>query len=250
VHVTYASRAAGSRPNDDFIVATTDTVIVLDGATAPVGVKSGCVHDVPWLVRHLAAGFVAALADAPASPLAEVLRRGIADTAARHADTCDLANPDSPSSTVSILRHAGPQIEYAVLADSPIVFSLVDGGLVTVLDERVSSRPERSLAAVRRRRNADGGFWVASTRPAAADHALTGCLPEADVRLAAVMTDGASRPVEHYGWSWGAFLDRLEADGPAAMIDTVRREDISAEPHDFAGKHPHDDITIAVCAFD
>jgi hypothetical protein len=29
--------------------------VVLDGATAPEGVDSGCIHDVSWLVSHLAA---------------------------------------------------------------------------------------------------------------------------------------------------------------------------------------------------
>lgn len=54
MRIAYETAAAPGRPhNEDFVVAGPDWVAVLDGATAPAGVASGCVHDVPWLVARL-----------------------------------------------------------------------------------------------------------------------------------------------------------------------------------------------------
>jgi hypothetical protein len=38
----------------------------------------------------------------------------------------------------------------------------------------------------------------------------------------ALFTDGATRPVEHYGWTWRHLLDQLGATGPDGLIDQVR----------------------------
>ena len=56
MRITYATEAAPGRVNEDTAVCGDGWAVVLDGATAPEGVDSGCVHDVRWLVRHLAGG--------------------------------------------------------------------------------------------------------------------------------------------------------------------------------------------------
>ena len=59
MQVTWASEAGGKRADEDYVVTGPDWAVVLDGATAPAGIDSGCVHDVRWLVRQLAAAVAA-----------------------------------------------------------------------------------------------------------------------------------------------------------------------------------------------
>jgi hypothetical protein len=58
---------------------------------------------VPWLVRHLAAAVTRRLL-LDAAPLADVLAETIGKTREAHGGARDLSNPDSPSSTISIVR--------------------------------------------------------------------------------------------------------------------------------------------------
>jgi hypothetical protein len=223
MQVTYASVPAPGAVNEDVIVAGPDFVVVLDGATA-AGVDSGCRHDVAWYARHLS-GQLALRLYRSAAALPELLAGSIAGVMAEHADTCDLSNPDSPSATVAILRQRGPDFEYLVLADSPIL--LDDGTLHVIVDDRLDRLPDYSLAGVARSRNAESGFWVASTDPAAADRALTGTVNS--VRRAAVISDGAARLVERFGvLSWPELLDALQADGPSELISRTRKAESAA----------------------
>lgn len=217
--MNYASVPAPNATNEDVLVAGPDFVAVLDGATAAPGVDSGCRHDVAWVARHLA-GQLALRLHRSAAALPELLAESIAELMAEHADTCDLSNPDSPSATVAILRELPGGFDYLVLADSPIL--LDDGTLHVIVDDRLDRLPDYSFAGVAGSRNAEGGFWVASTNPAAADHALTGTVDS--VRRAAVMSDGAARLVERFDeLSWLELLDALESQGPSELISRTRK---------------------------
>jgi hypothetical protein len=209
---TIAGTAA--RPNEDYAAAGPDWAVVLDGATHFDGVDTGCVHDVPWLVGHLAAALTEQLILGAAN-LPEVLASAIEVTCSVHADTCDLANPDSPSSTVALVRSAGTAIEYLVLGDSPVILRTSDR-ITPVVDDwvdhlRPGGRPY-TRALVRSKRNSPGGFWVASTDPYAAHEAISGTVD--DFTHAALLTDGVTRLVEHYGYSWADILKLLDKDGP------------------------------------
>ena len=145
-----------------------DWAVVLDGATAPAGVDSGCRHSVVWLVRHLAAGLATRLVLRDQESLADILAAAIRETASAHADTCDLTNPDSPSSTVSLVRARGDVLEYLTLGDSPIVLWNHDDTFTLVADDRLEGLPAGGRTReklVRALRNIAGGFWVASTEP-------------------------------------------------------------------------------------
>lgn len=224
MQVTYASRSAPGAVNEDAIVAGPDFVAVLDGATAVPGVDTGCRHDVAWFTRTLS-GHLALRLHRSAAALPELLAESIAAAMAEHADTCDLSNPDSPSATVAILRQHGTGLDYLVLADSPI---LLDAGEVrVVVDDRLDGLPDYSAAGVARSRNAEGGFWVASTNPASAQHALTGTVDS--VRRAGVLSDGAARLVERFGeLSWPELLDALESVGPDELIARTRKAEAAA----------------------
>jgi hypothetical protein len=249
METTFTCQAApGGRPNDDFVVTSERFVVVLDGATAPAGVDSGCVHDVPWLVAQLGTHLARILVGAHEEPLTVVLRNGIVATMAEHADTCDLSNGDSPSTTVAILRHRSEHLDYAVLGDSAIIIERQDGSIVVGHDDRTAYLPDYTPAGVSRARNTDVGFWIASSRPEAADKAITGTVPLTEVARAAVMTDGVTRLVERYGRTWADILERLDKHGPTQVVDDVRYEERATPSGTYRGK-AHDDATIVLCRF-
>jgi hypothetical protein len=178
--------------------------------------------------------------------LPDLLADAITVVRAEHADTCDLANPDSPSSTVAMVRVTDEQVEHLVLADSPIVLRAPDRRVTVLADNRVDLLPEYTFEAVRRLRNQPGGFWVASTEPKAAYEAVAGTTERAAVELIALLTDGASRYSERYGHSWEDLVDTLATAGPQTLIDQVRRYDADAAVGTFRGKR-HDDATAVLC---
>jgi hypothetical protein len=221
--------------------------MVLDGATAPPGVASGCIHDVRWLVRQLAATLTARLTlDGPA-PLAELLAGAIADTRDAHAGTCDLDNPDSPSSTVSVVRVRDGSLEYLVLCDSPLLLRHRDGHVTLIADDRLRDLP-RGSGPARAQRNKPGGFWVASTDPEAAYQAVRGSVRLDSVTDAALLTDGVTRLAEWYGYSWPDIFTRLSSEGPAGLIDLVRAAERTSPPPG-AGHKQHDDATAVHLRF-
>ncbi|MGI8416985.1 MAG: protein phosphatase 2C domain-containing protein [Nakamurella sp.] len=253
MQIRWASRPSPDRPagspNEDLVLTGPDFVVVLDGATAPRSIPSGCRHGVAWLVRRLGARLAVPLLEHSTAPLAELLADAIAVVCEQHANSCDLANPDSPSSTVSIVRASGDRLDHLVLADSPVLLRTIDQQLVVIVDRRVDELPEYSFEAVRRLRNRQGGFWVAGTDPAAAQHALTGSIELATVELVAVLSDGASRFADRYRHSWDELIAVLQGSGPLALIDLVHQADTAAPAGMFRGKR-HDDATAVLWQLD
>ena len=253
-----------ARPNEDFAGVLGDCAVLLDGSGAPGGLPTGCVHGVPWFVRQIGSRCLAAMAAGdPATPLADILAAAIHDTAARHAGTCDLTVPGTPSGMVVMARAGEDALDYLVLGDSALAAELGDGTVEVVTDRRMElvaadeykavlalpiGTPEHQaarIAYVRRQqpmRNQPGGYPVASTAPGAAALALTGRL--ADVRRAAMLTDGLTRYAEFGLGTWGDLLGCLSACGPAGLIRRVREAEVSdpdgrqwprAKRHDDAG---------------
>lgn len=250
VQISHATLAAPGHVNEDLAASGPDWVAVLDGATPMRGVPTGCRHDVPWLVRGLAAALGqrltrSAAADTAGGPdaLAGLVAEAIDEVRGAHAGTCDLANPDSPSSTLAVVRIRERHLDYLVLCDSPVLLRRRDGSLTLLADSRLTAIPRpRTAAMVAALRNQPGGFWVASTDPGAAWQTVRGSVPLADVREAALFSDGVTRLTEWYRYPWAALLDRLQASGPAGLIATVRAAE-RAYPHP-RGKQ-HDDATAA-----
>jgi hypothetical protein len=243
VQISYVCQASpDATANEDFVLASERFVIVLDGATDS-GLPNGCAHDVAWLAGRLGGQLAAVLIARPDLALREVVRQGIVNTRALHPQ-CDLANPSSPSSTVAIVREHGGVLDCLALADSPVVVETRGGGIIEVIDDRTAHLPAYDRDSLTRLRNTDEGFWVAGTRPEAADRAVIASVPVADVRRFALVTDGVSRLVERYGWSWLQLLDALEAQGPASAVHAVREAEIATGTGTFRGKR-HDDVTAA-----
>jgi hypothetical protein len=214
------------------------------------------VHDVPWLSRNLAAEVVARMPDSE-SCLDDLLAEAIAGLRGRHGGTCDLDNPDSPSSTVSLCRFrgggesvtgGGGTLEYLVLADSPIVVRDASGAVRVFRDEALDRLPggrPYSRELVSKSRNAPGGFWAASTVPEAAYHAVHGTCDLGPGGEVAVLTDGASRYAELYGRSWESLLSVLRDGGPRGLIGAVRELEAADPPQ---GAKAHDDATAVYLA--
>ncbi|NUO55600.1 MAG: hypothetical protein HOV71_20670 [Hamadaea sp.] len=244
------------RDNLDWAGATPATAVVLDGLTE--GPATGCVHGTAWYVSRLGSRLLA-YADSERD-LAECLADAITAVALLHQDTCDLAHPGTPCTTVTMVRRRGRLTDYLVLADSPLVLD-IGGTPKVVLDESekaVSARigrppnatPEQLkvfIAEQQKFRNVDGGYWVAQVDPEAGHHALRGTVE--DARGALLTSDGAALLVTDFGlWSWEQLLQTGYADGPQAIIDETRRAE-SSDPDRtrWARAKVSDDATAVVC---
>lgn len=243
MEVSFATEAgAPGHPNEDYAVCGPDWVAVFDGATAPHGVDSGCAHDVRWLVHRFASA-VAARMPLPGMALDDLLAAAITEVRGMHGGGCDLDNPDSPSTTVSLCRVTGARLEYLALADSPVVLCHPDGEARVFRDDALDRLPggrPYTLELVRRMRNQAGGFWVASTDPEAPYHATRGWADIGPGSELAVLTDGASRLAEFYGRPWGSLMRTLREAGPRGLIVAVRKLEREGPAPD--GKR-HDDAT-------
>ena len=240
MQVTLASRRSPeAASNEDFIAATAHVVVVIDGASVPSGLATGCGHGTAWFAHRLGVQLLALLTTEVDHSPADSLAQAITDVAALHADTCDLSHPGSPSATVAILREEPDAVGYLVLGDTTILLE-EPTGIRVVTDDRLesvaagqhsamhqhatgSADHDRSFAELvteqRRHRNHPDGFWVASTDPAAARHALTGTVARDGLQRAAVLSDGATRLVDRFGLlDWPSFLDVMAEQGPDAII--------------------------------
>jgi len=266
MRVSIASQPGGTNPNEDWVACTPAYAVLLDGLSTS-GLDGGCRHGVPWYVANLGGQLIATLATSPKS-ICDGLFIALEKVAGLHQE-CDLKNPGTPSATVSIVREQDDRFEYAILADSPIVFE-EKGGFTAVTDLRVDDAvPEliaeteryetgsadhaaslaRLIAAQRLIRNTSEGYWVAASMPEAADHAIVGYKDRGDVESIALLSDGVSRLVTDYGAAtWSEAFQMLREKGPIALIKTVR----NVEATDPLGRRwprykTSDDATVAYC---
>jgi hypothetical protein len=254
--------ASPARPNEDCFVHRGNVAVLLDGAGPLVPVDSGCMHGVTWFVRQLGRHFADA-ATVPNGPLSAALATAIDQTARSHAESCDLANPNSPSATVIAIRVTDSHLEYLVLGDSTLIYgSRQDAHIITDLRiDRVKIRlggtpksdqaRQHYMRELARHRNRRGGFWVAGTDLESAQHAYTGTVPLIDAPHAALMSDGASRLVDRYGLAtWNDALALLLDAGPAAYLQRVRHAEASdPECTRWPRSKNHDDATVAILTY-
>jgi hypothetical protein len=170
-----------------------------------------------------------------------------------------------------VLRQTDRALDYLVLSDASVLVATTSG-VVSVADKRVEQlvsdlaqavktapvgSPERKarldelVTQQRKLRNVPGGYWLAGAVPEAAEHALTGSVPLAEVRGAAAMTDGASCLVDLYEQlAWEQAPAELASGGPAAWIERVRRAE-SEDPQatKWLRYKQGDDATVAYIEF-
>ncbi|MFC0434035.1 hypothetical protein [Kutzneria buriramensis] len=251
---------APDRANEDFAaLSATRAALVLDGVTPPPDGRTGCIHTVTWYVQQLGPALLQRAATRRDQALQDCLAEAIAQTAAKHEDTCDLSHRRTPQATVVALRWDANELEYLVLSDSVLLVD-VDGAIEPILDTRLDEllrRPELReirytpayFQAVEAFRNADGGFYTAAADPEVAKRAVTGRL--SNVRAAAAMSDGASRWTEVFGFGgWTELFAQVRDAGAQAVIDEVRQAE-SADPdrQAFPRGKAHDDASIVFLEF-
>jgi hypothetical protein len=256
------------RSNEDFVAASPDVVVLLDGAGIP-GTESICRHGVAWYAQTLGFGLLASLtrggrgAD-PESALADAIDH----VAAQHRHTCDIANPSSPQATVAIVTVQDGRLGYLVLADAFVVLDPADAAPVVITDPReVAVRDEctaplRGLSvgtpeyervrgavvdALRARRNRPGGYWIAKDDPRAGAEAVTGSVSLRDLNGVALLSNGASRIVDPYRLAdWSTVLARLRTSGPDQLLQSIRRAEARAGGSaSLPGFQEPDDATVA-----
>lgn len=228
-------------PNEDFAAVTPQVAVLIDGAGSPGGRDTGCVHGVAWYARTLGA-HLAASATGNRMPLNEVLANGISQVRQLHAGTCDLDHPGTPSATAILVRANGDTLEYLVLADSVLLLQPVNDEPVAISDTRLEDiaaglRPNYRELPVQERetarqayiskldalRNRPDGYWSASTDPAAAEHAITGSSPVADLVAVGLLSDGAGRLADRYHLAdWPQIAATLAKHGPGELIRQLR----------------------------
>ena len=264
----YTLASGAPADNEDWFGATDDAVVVLDGAT--IRTETGCTHGLQWYVRRLGAALLDGAADTSRT-LREVLADAIGQVRALHVDTCDLNHPGTPSAAVGIVRQTGDHVEWLVLADITVMVQTDDNLLVEV-DNRVSETAPAERAACDQyligteekleaivamkhlelaARNVDGGYWVASVVPEAAEHARTGSWPTADVRSIGVCSDGTMRCLRLTTvTNYAAAMAVLAASGPQWLVDYVRAaEDSDPQGARWPRNKARDDATAVYLDF-
>jgi hypothetical protein len=249
-------------PNEDWIGATSDLAVLLDGATSRT--ETGCRHGAAWYTRKLGATIIAEAASRSLS-LGDVLANAIREVARLHPE-CDLTHPGTPSAAAAIVRVEDDQLRYLVLGDVTI-FLEFNHGIRIISDHRVSQtatfeRAEadrhligsegkaRALIAMKHAelaaKNRGEGYWIAAAQPGVVRHAIHGSEPLREIRRMAILSDGATRVVELFGlFDWPKVMHLLSSLCPRELISQVRL----AEERDPLGEaHPRnkksDDATV------
>lgn len=266
MNIGFDTQAGSSRPNEDWVGAIPEAVVVLDGVTPPPVSNPGCTHSVPWFTNLLGKHLLALVQEDRS--LADALAAAIDLTNGSHG-SCDLTGMGTPAAAVAVLRRRGTELEYLVLADTSVVVDTTSGGVQVITDDRVryadpgaiertlgmkvgSPEHARSVAEMSVtqlvKRNVPDGYWVASTDPQAAENAITGRIPVASVRRVAVLTDGASCVVDAYrNLQWGTMLDWVQDRGPRNLISHIRKlERSDPEGAQWPRFKPSDDATVAL----
>jgi hypothetical protein len=193
---------SASWPNEDFAAAAPGAAVLLDGATSPANVDTGCIHGVAWYARTLGTALLAGITAVPHVPLQQALAAAAAEVRAQHEHTCDLTKRRSPGATVTAVRAEAGGISYLALSDSSIAADYDDG------------RPPRIIT---------DAHWAIRANPQVAMAARTGILAPAGLRGIALLSDGATRITDAYGLAgWPEVLQTIRDDGPGALISQVR----------------------------
>ncbi|MGC4866454.1 hypothetical protein ACLQ3B_13595 [Micromonospora sp. DT53] len=252
MHVSLATSAGRTeQPNEDFVGAVPGAVVLLDGAGIP-GAEHLCHHGVAWYTHRLGGALLGHLSRGDGRDLAAILATAIGEIAAEHGDTCDIADVSSPQATVAMVRADRGRLDWLLLADSFLVLDQAHVGPRVVTDERERiarrdcSAPLEGVArgtpeydrvrascatALRARRNQPGGYWIAKDDPQAAQEAVTGDRPLAELDGVALLSNGASRLVDPYGLTdWPGVLELLRVGGPAGVLSRVRQAEAQAGP--------------------
>ena len=147
LEVVAAELPGNGSTSEDRVRVGTNAVVVLDGATG-----SDTRVSVNDYVDHLAGALVEVLDDEPDMPLPHALADAIRSTVG----ALRVMPGESPSSTVSIARRRGDEVDLLVLGDSPIYIGpdsqLLTDDRLAQLDLPAAPRPTSACGGRRLRR--------------------------------------------------------------------------------------------------
>ncbi|MGX9706550.1 protein phosphatase 2C domain-containing protein [Laceyella tengchongensis] len=246
--------------NEDLVSSFQNVYWVLDGASVPNGLMVPSKIDTKWYVEQLDKGIKKALTSfTEPYQLKEVLHYAI-QYVLDHSNLREyrsVANFVLPSSTVAMVKINNKQMEYLVLGDSYIVTDISDS-IRCFTDNRlenvgVEMRSEinhllqsgngyhsDSINNIKMNlvklevssRNQKDGYWIASEKPDAAYHAMTGTLEiKTKGKHVLLMTDGFARAVTTLDLfkSWGELLKFVNNYGLDKCLELIRSKE-SADP--------------------
>jgi hypothetical protein len=159
----------------------------------------------------------------------------------------------SPAATVAMARIEDANVEWLVLGDATLSWQRLDGNADGRTDTRVDQLKDVPIiegpvrrydqSYIAKLRNTPEGFWVASSKPEAANYAFTGSIPLETLARVGLYSDGITRLVERYGQTWASLFEIATSKGPRRLIDAVRESEANdPSPTRWRGK-PHDDAT-------
>jgi hypothetical protein len=236
--------ALGGQVNEDSVGHSPHGVWVIDGGTSSLHPRLDPTSDARWLADHLSRALADRFRSSPADP-ADALRQAIEDTAGAAGNAFEGGTPPSAAVTVLSLGRRRPAMaEYASLGDVSLLFWSPGSSGVEMLRAPGRSDAElrftrqyqelRSrgvpraeaqrliLQEVERRRasrmNREGGYWIASIDPRAADFAQRGSVACQPGSRFLVASDGFATAQETFGpiASWADILR-----GTAPLHDVV-----------------------------
>ena len=107
---------------------------------------------------------------------------------------------------------------------------------------------ETATQTMRARRNQPGGYWIAKDDPRAAEEAVTGAVPLADLSRLALLSNGAARVVDPYRLaSWADLLNLCQDSGPAEVLRRLREHEAKVGFGAGTSTADQDDATVAYC---
>jgi hypothetical protein len=177
-----------------------------------------------------------------------------------------------PSSTVSIFRQNGDQVDLLVLGDSMIVLpdsqitdkridafqlvprSIYQGRLAAGYGyDDMHHQLLRELQTQQAQcRNTEAGYWIAEAAPEAADHAITLSRPVSAVPWAVLATDGAYNTMTHLQLNDWPRVARADDHQLAALLDRCQAWERDEDPdgHQLPRAKRHDDKALAAVQLD
>ncbi|MFI6364468.1 protein phosphatase 2C domain-containing protein [Nocardia sp. NPDC050630] len=266
-HICTAQLAAQS--DEDHLFVTSAGVVVLDGATSHRSVDGPTGgHYAEELGKTLAEALDR---ESELTSLVTILEGAIDRTIA--ALRLERGAQDAPSCTVALVRtQPSDRLDLLLLGDSTIAVGHSDGTTELITDTRLQElglpavdqyksrllsgagydKAHRSILvklqrAQQCRRNRAGGYWIASTDPAAARHAFTATRSVRTTDWVVLATDGAADCIEAVGAHW---RDLAAADDAelASLLHRCHMWEAEVDPNGVERPRAkrHDDKTIAV----
>lgn len=268
---------AGKRVNEDCFSASERHLLAVDGASGLYGhhLMKTDGSDAAWLARRCAEEYGRRLreSDAPMARLCLETAAQLREEFLAEAGSVD-GRDAYPSAGLVALRLRDGRVETYVLGDLTMLLRFRDGrvevlhdGTLTALDDKVlremsrlaresgehvaqqKPKVKKMLQEHRELRNREGGYVIFDPTGEGADRGISGSYPAEDIAAVALLSDGIADAVPGYGMEpdYGAFMARLEADGPAAAVTALRR--LQAADPDF-DRYPRfkmgDDATVVL----